>query len=843
MITAEFQANSHNDRRSIHRSNEAGAIPSMSDSSQQPKHGDFPDDGQEPLDPQNAQRAERAEHGRRSEAFEATTVRDRVVLLLMNLVKVAESHWTRLAVKRAVDAALPAGLTGEELEVPEGDSDRIVMWLEDAADRLELRLTVQRLPFSDAYDFVRQHQPSAVLSTAAPDRQWLTATRSGWFRAQFELPDERKMWLARRRCGAKVGVRSAHDEVWVVSPTIARPYFSGEDGPEVSIGSGHASAAVGSGIGHTGSGAGGGHGGGGHGGGDHGGGGHGHGGHGHGGHGHGGHGMSPWRRLLFMLRPESADIGVVALFSAVVGLLALASPIAVEALVNTVAFGRFLQPVVVLSLILLTFLAFAATLRVMQAYISEIIQRRIFVRVVSDLAYRLPRVQRSAFDSLHGPELMNRFFDVMTVQKTAAMLVLDGIAMALQTVIGMLVLAFYHPYLLGFDLFLLACLAVIVFALGRGAVRTAIEESYAKYGVAAWLEELAGSTVAFRSNGGARRAWDVADGLATEYVRARRRHFRVLIRQVVFAVGLQAVGGALLLGLGGWLVVNGQLTLGQLVAAELIVSVILGSFAKLGKQLESFYDLLAAVDKIGHLFDLPVERATGRALESDEGAAGVRAKQISFTFDAGNRVLADVSFEIAPGEMVAITGPPGSGKSLLLDLLYGARTPTHGRLEIDGHDMRNLHLSSLRRHVSLIRDREVFTGSVVDNVQLDNQNIGLNRVRAALQEVGLWEELLDMPQGLDTQLNPAGRPLSDGQIRRLVLARGFALRPRMLLVDGVLDAFPSSLLPRAMEGLRRLAGRCTVVIVTGRDEVANGCSRSIVLGPPSPVSAPLISSH
>jgi ABC-type bacteriocin/lantibiotic exporter with double-glycine peptidase domain len=553
--------------------------------------------------------------------------------------------------------------------------------------------------------------------------------------------------------------------------------------------------------------------------------------------------MSPWQRLLFILRPESTDIGVVALFSAVVGLLALASPIAVEALVNTVAFGRFLQPVVVLSLILLTFLAFAATLRVMQAYISEIIQRRIFVRVVSDLAYRLPRVQRSAFDSLHGPELMNRFFDVMTVQKTAATLVLDGIAMALQTIIGMLVLAFYHPYLLGFDLFLLGCLAVIVFALGRGAVRTAIEESYAKYDVAAWLEELAGSTVAFRSNGGARRAWDVADGLATEYVRARRRHFRVLIRQVVFAVGLQAVGGALLLGLGGWLVVNGQLTLGQLVAAELIVSVILGSFAKLGKQLESFYDLLAAVDKVGHLFDLPVERATGRALESDEGAAGVCGKRISFTFDAGNQVLSDVSFDIAPGELVAITGPPGSGKSLLLDLMYGARIPTHGRLEIDGHDMRSLHLASLRRHISLIRDREVFTGSIIDNVQLDNESMGLNRVRAALQEVGLWDELQDLPQGLDTQLNPAGQPLSDGQIRRLVLARGFALRPRLLLVDGVLDAFPSSLLPRTMEALRGLAGRCTVVIVTGRDEVASGCSRSIVLGPHSPVSKPLSSSH
>ncbi|MFM7845411.1 MAG: ABC transporter transmembrane domain-containing protein, partial [Planctomycetota bacterium] len=320
---------------------------------------------------------------------------------------------------------------------------------------------------------------------------------------------------------------------------------------------------------------------------------------------------SPLRRLGRTLRPELGDIGVVALFSAVVGLLTLATPVAVESLVNTVAFGRLIQPIFILSLLLLTFLAFAASLRVLQAYVAEIIQRRIFVRVVDDLARRLPSFQAGAGEDHLTPELVNRFFDVMTLQKSSATLVLDGITVLLQTTIGMIVLAFYHPYLLGFDVFLLLAAAVLILALGRGAVRTAIDESKAKYAVGAWLEELSTCNVTFKGAGGPALALAITDQLTTDYLQARRQHFRVLMRQIIFAVGLQAVGSSLLLGIGGWLVLDGQLTLGQLVAAELIVAVILGSFAKFGKQMESFYDLLAAVDKVGHLLDLPTERTHG----------------------------------------------------------------------------------------------------------------------------------------------------------------------------------------------------------------------------------------
>ena len=250
---------------------------------------------------------------------------------------------------------------------------------------------------------------------------------------------------------------------------------------------------------------------------------------------------TPLARVWALLRPESGDIWIIFIFALVTGLLALATPLAVETLVNTVAFGRLLQPVVVLALMLLVFLSFSAALRALQTYVVEIIQRRLFARVAADLAYRLPRIEVEALDGRDGRELVNRFFDVVTVQKVSAQLLLDGISLVLGALIGMAVLAFYHPWLLGFDVVLLALIAFAILVLGRGAVSTSVKESKTKYRMAAWLEDVISCPIAFRHSGAAEFALDRADRLTYEYLSARKDHFRVLMRQIVFALALPRI--------------------------------------------------------------------------------------------------------------------------------------------------------------------------------------------------------------------------------------------------------------------------------------------------------------
>ena len=540
--------------------------------------------------------------------------------------------------------------------------------------------------------------------------------------------------------------------------------------------------------------------------------------------------ITPLARLIGLLQPEKKDLWVILVFSMFVGILALASPVAVEALVNTVAFGRYLQPVIVLAILLFTFLAFAAAMRALITLIVEIVQRRLFVRVVEDLAYRLPRVRQQAFDKAHGPELVNRFFDVVTVQKAIAALLLDGISIVLQTVIGMAVLAFYHPFLLGFDIVLLLLIGFVIFGLGRGATTTAVKESKAKYAVGAWLAELARHPTAFKLHAGTQFAMDRADQLAVNWLDARRSHFRIVMRQILFALGLQAVAATALLGLGGWLVILGELTLGQLVAAELIVMIIVGSFAKLGKHMESYYDLLASVDKLGILFDLPTESHDKLFHLRDGVPAAVNVRDVTYQF-ASHPVVKNFSLLVAPGESVALVGAPGCGKSTLVDLLCGIRHPSSGHVELDGIDLRELRPDSLREHLAAARAIEIFRGSIDENVHLNRPHISALDVREALEAVGLLDELLRLPDGLNTALQTNGAPLSSSQAVRLMLARAIVGRPRLLLIDGTLDSLSDETVGDVLENLSKENAPWTLLVTSGRRAVMEACDRVVDLKP------------
>lgn len=559
-------------------------------------------------------------------------------------------------------------------------------------------------------------------------------------------------------------------------------------------------------------------------------------GHGHGaapGHtgGHHAHGPGPLRRLYGLMQPEWRDIRVVIAYGIGMGVLSLATPLAIEALVNTVARTLLIQQLVVLTLILLGCLALAAMLRAMQTWIVEQIQRRLFVRLAADLSYRLPRVRVDAYDHHNGAELVNRFFDVLTVQKVTAMLLLDGIAIVLQSVVGLVVLGFYNVSLLGFDLVIIGAMSFLVFQLGRGAVRTSIRESRAKYAVAACLEEMARSPLAFKGQGGPDFALDRADALMRVYLTARGDHFRILFRQIVFALGLQAVATSLLLGLGGWLVINGQLNFGQLVAAELIVALVVGSFAKLGKQLEGWYDLMAAVDKIGHLVDLPLERQDGEALRAVAPPVGasLAISHLAYHYHEHHAVLHDLNLVVKPGERVALIGPSGSGKSTLADLLYGLRLPSGGHIRFDGINLRDLSLEAIRSEIALVKGLELVEDTILENVRAGRTGLSLADVHDALEAVDLADEVAHLPDGMQTRLSLSGGPLSLGQARRLMLARALAGRPRLLVLDEALDGLDLDARRHLFESVFDRNAPWTLLVVTHEQGVAARCDRAIAL--------------
>lgn len=547
----------------------------------------------------------------------------------------------------------------------------------------------------------------------------------------------------------------------------------------------------------------------------------------------GGHGHPPPRpfvRLLHLLRPERRDIVTVVVFAAAVAVLSLATPIAVEALVNTVAFGVLLWPVLALAAMLAACLGLAAAIRAMQVFVVEYLQRRLFVRVVADYARRLPRLRPDGLDGRYGPELTNRFFDILGLQKSLAVLLIDGLALVVTAAVGLVVLAFYHPLLVAFDLMLVLFIAFILFVLGRGGVRTSLHESHVKYEVAGWLEELVRAPRAFKFAGGRHLALHRADHLAGEYVAARRAHFRVVWRQTLFALGLQVAASTVLLGVGGYLVINRGLTLGQLVASELIVTLVVASVAKLGKYAETFYDLLTSAEKLGLLTDLPAERDGGEELRPTAGGIAVRVRGVTAASGRPLPHLAD--WRVSPGEKVAVVGPHGSGKSTLFELVCGLREPDDGVVELDGVDVRGLALDALQRQVALVEGPDVFAGTVAENVRVGRADLSPADVREALQLVGLLGTLHALPHGLDTPLSPVGSPLTPTQTLRLTVARAVAGRPRLLVLDGALDALDLRECPDLLPRLFAADAPWTLLVATSDPEVLRRCARTADLAHP-----------
>jgi ABC-type bacteriocin/lantibiotic exporter with double-glycine peptidase domain len=528
--------------------------------------------------------------------------------------------------------------------------------------------------------------------------------------------------------------------------------------------------------------------------------------------------ITPSHRVLWLARGEGKDLRAVVVYAAATGLLSLAVPIAVQALVSRVAYVAVLQPVLVLTIFVFAALLMEGLLAVLQMAVVEWLQMRVFARTAMMMGRRLSHADLAALDGHDGTDLANRFFDVVTVQKAAATLLLDGTALVLQTVMGLLLLAFYHTYLLGFAMILAMVVALVVMLPASHGVQTAVYESKAKYAVANWLANLANLRTVIRHTPTRQMAADRMHGLVDVWVAMRRKHFRVVVGQVAGLKTIKALASALLLGVGAWLVVDQQLTLGQVVAAELIVGSVLTGLAKFGKQLESWYDLTAAADKLGHVIDLPEEPSGSERLPETKLPMSVSLLAVQWGH-LGVPTGPGMDWTLQPGSKTALVADHGAGKSSLVDLIAGLRRPIAGMVRVDGVEANRLDLEQFRNQVAVVRVGELFAGTVEDNLRMGRSDISDMAIRQALQVLGL--DPVHLPQGLDTQLTQGGAPLSGGQRRLLLLARAMLCRPRLLIVDAVLDGLDQRSKQLALAALQQPSVPWTLLICTHAEDIAD----------------------
>ena len=545
---------------------------------------------------------------------------------------------------------------------------------------------------------------------------------------------------------------------------------------------------------------------------------------------------SPQSRFFELLRPESKDISILLLLALISGILYLATPLAVDAVVNNIAFGGqevvYAQALFTLTFALLVFLLVLGLIRTSQHYVMEIVQRRLVMRIAADMSYRLPRVKHTALDEKMKPELVNRFFDILTVEKSSALLLLEGVNLVLGAIVGLVVLAFYHPFLLLFGLILLAFIILIIFGLGHKAISTKVAESYKKHALVGWLEQIALYPLLFKSGSGPEIACHRSDQLGHEYLEVRRAHFQILLKQIIGFLGLQAFANASLLSIGGYLVLQGELTLGQLVASELIVAGIVASLSNMGKHLEAFYDAMGSMDKLGYIVDLPIERQGGQSIAKEiagQRPFDVEFRRVSFSYGPKRQIINDFSLAVPAGSRVAIIGPLGSGSTTALDLLFGLREPASGQILVNGIDLRQWDLREFRLSAALLRHKELFEGTLLENILVGRENIDLKQVNAVLDRLNLANMVAQLEDGLNTRVKAGASRLPYSSKILLVLARVLVDPPSLLIVDRFLKELDFELRGKIIDELFDRARPWTLFLATWDKALVDRCDIVIEL--------------
>jgi ABC-type bacteriocin/lantibiotic exporter with double-glycine peptidase domain len=543
--------------------------------------------------------------------------------------------------------------------------------------------------------------------------------------------------------------------------------------------------------------------------------------------------LTPVQRFWRLLKPDKSEIRNVYVYAVFAGLVNLSLPLGIQAIVNLIQGGRVSTAWLLLVALVAIGLAVVGILQIQQMRIVENLQQKVFTRAAFEFAYRIPRIRTEVLYNYYGPELMNRFFDVLTVQKGLPKILIDFSVAALQTIFGLLLLSLYHPFFIAFGVILILLVALIFFFTAKPGLDTSLKESKYKYAAAHWLEELARTASTFKLAGRTNMAMERMDRHVNSYLTARESHFGILIRQYSLLIVFKVIVALGLLAIGGVLVMDQQMNIGQFVAAEIIIIFVMSSVEKIVSSLETVYDLLTGLEKIGQVTDLDLDSKAGdnpqRLAEDPTRGMSVQLEGVTFHYPTRTEpTLRDVDLYIGPGERVFVTGSNGAGKSTLLYLIAGLYDVQQGSVAYDDLPRGSLDLEHLHSVIGdCLRQGELFEGTVEENIGMGRKGATPENIRWAIESMGLSDVIRRMPNGYGTKLNPTGDKLPRNVMQRMLLARAIADKPRLLLLEDVFEAIDGTDRKEIIDFLISSEHPWTLVAVSNNDYLATCCTRIV----------------
>ena len=537
-----------------------------------------------------------------------------------------------------------------------------------------------------------------------------------------------------------------------------------------------------------------------------------------------------WKRFYNLLSLERRDILQISYYAIFAGALSLSLPLGVQSIVNLIQGAKISSSWIILVALVTMGVVFTGVLQILQLRIIETLQQRIFTRSSFELSYRFPKILMRELRHHYPPELANRFFDTLSIQKGLSKILIDVPTAIIQVVFALVLLSFYHPFFILFGSTLLALMYFLFRVTVRRGLETSLVESQQKYKVAHWIQEIARSVVSFKLSGNTNLALRKNDELVSEYLTAREAHFRVIKVQYIKMIAFKVAVTFGLLVIGGALVLNQQMNIGQFVAAEIIILLVIAAVEKLIVSLEILYDILTSVEKLGQVVDMDMESDEGKTPNLTKGMV-LELNDVSYSVaDREDPILTNIFIKVPKKSIVLVQGASGSGKSSLLRLLAGVNLPSKGSVFVNEHNLKAIHLSHYRSHLGMSLDDEApFEGTLRENLTFGNPNRSAAQIREVVEVVGLQAFVKSQPLGFDTIIYSEGKRLSSTDNKKILLARAILKQPQLLLLEDPLDDLSQEETKRIIDYLTASSQPWSIIVVSSNPYWSEKCHQKITL--------------
>ena len=498
--------------------------------------------------------------------------------------------------------------------------------------------------------------------------------------------------------------------------------------------------------------------------------------------------LSPIKRFWLLLKEDKSEITRIYTYAVFYGLVNLSIPLGIQSIVNLIQGGQVSTSWIVLVAIVVAGVIFSGILQLLQLRIIEDMQQKLFVRSAFEFTFRIPKIKSEAIDKYNAPELMNRFFDTLSIQKGLSKILIDFSTATLQVLFGLVLLSFYHPFFILFSFALLFLVYIIYMLTAKKGLDTSLNESKYKYRVAFWLQNLAQNKDTFKLAGSTNLHLQKTDTHVQGYLNYREKHFKVLRMQYLLMVVFKSLVAAGLLLVGGLLVLNQQMNIGQFIAAEIIILLVLNSVEKLILSIENIYDVLAALEKIGLVTDMETESNEGQSFDLvHQAGTGIEVdiKSLQFAYPESQRnAIEYFEAHIDAGEKICISGDNGSGKSTLLHLIAGLYQVQKGSISFNGLPIGNFNPEAMRSQMGIrLAHEQLFQGTLYENISIGRENLSFEDVLWAIEKMQLSAFVQSLPKGLDTEIGAEGNVLSKSIVQKILLARSIVNKPGLLLLE------------------------------------------------------------